>query len=178
MYPVAVQGFYQRKSLTEVLWLAVLAVGALALPVFYLQRLIRRRRWSLRWLLFAPAVALLALYAWRTLAMHPRGTWSADVLIGLMAALGIWSVYHLLFHQQWKFLMLGVGLSAVVATLLMFATESTMSLRRSGLVGYWTAGDWFAAVAAVASQVVMPLAVAAWWTSKRNKQTAGLETPS
>ncbi len=176
MYPVVVQGIYHHKSLSEVLRLAVVAVGALALPVFYLQRLILRRRWSLRWLLFAPAVTLLALYAWRSLATHPRGIWSADVLVGLMAALGIWSVYHLLIHQYWKLLTVGVAVSAVVATLLMLGTGPTMPFRVPELVGYWTARDWFAAVAAVASQVVVPLAVGVWWTNKRKQQPVGLGT--
>jgi hypothetical protein len=145
----------------------LLTLGAILIPAGYVYRLIRGRRWSLKAMLLAPAVSVLALVSWRALRSSQSGYLIPDIIAGVMAALSVWAVFTLMRHQSWKIMGASIALSMLLATLLMFGAQATISLRSPGMIGYWTLSAWFTSVCAAAAQIVMPMAVGVAWGHAR-----------
>ncbi len=171
--PITAFGLYNGKTFAEVIRLALLSLGAILLPAGYVYRMIRNRQWSLKTMLLAPAIVMSALVCWRALQSSRNGSQLADTIAGVMAMLTVWALFALLRHQQWKTLGIGIGLSMLVATLLMFGAQASIRLETPGVTGYWTIAAWSMAVLAAAAQIVMPLAVGITWSKTKTKQ-AGL----
>lgn len=156
---IVAHGLYDRKSLAEVIRLALLSVGAILIPMYYVYLLTRSRQWSLQSMLLAPAISMLALVCWRGLQSAQSGYLVSDVIAGVMAALSVWGVFTLMRLQSWKILGASVALSMLLATLLMIGAQATIPLRSPGMSGYWTLSAWFSSVCSAAAQIVMPMAV-------------------
>jgi hypothetical protein len=167
---IVVHGLYDRKSLADVIRLALLTLGAILIPVGYVYRLTRRRQWSLQSMLMAPAICMLALVCWRALWSSQAGYLVPDIIAGVMAALSVWAMFTLMRHQSWKLLGVSIALSMLLATLLMFGAQATFPLRSPGMIGYWTLSAWFTSVCAAAAQIVMPMAVGVAWGQARIKK--------
>ncbi|QEG39195.1 serine/threonine protein kinase [Roseimaritima ulvae] len=168
--PIRALGPYRYKSLADVLWLGVLTFLALWLPVVYGVRAIWRRQWSLRALLLAPLLTMLAIYGWRALATLHRGQIGTNVLLGTLVTAAIWSVGYLIVHKHWRPLAMVTAVSALLATLLMFATEQSMVARSPGLIGYWTLPNWLAAVLTTASFLLGIVGVLALRQDMQNRR--------
>lgn len=168
---IVAHGLYDRKSLAEVIRLSLLTLGAILIPINYVYRLARRRRWSLQSLLLAPAICMLALVCWRALQTSQSGYLLSDTIAGVMAALSVWGVYSLMRLQSWKILGASVALSMLLATLLMIGAQATIPLRSPGMIGYWTLSAWFTSVCSAAAQIVMPMAVGVAVGQARIKKT-------
>jgi hypothetical protein len=171
---VIAHGLYSRKSLADVIRIAILTIGAILLPIGYSYRLIRRRQWSLQIMLLAPAITMLALVCWRALQGLQYGFLIPDIMAGLMATLSVWAVYTLMRHQHWKTLGISVALSMMVATLMMLGAQATIRQQTPGVVCYWTVGAWLSSVCAAAAQIVMPLALGIAWANDRAKRTGSI----
>jgi serine/threonine protein kinase len=170
MRPVSSLGLYRERSLAEIVRLALLSIGAVLLPARYLFGMIRYRQWSLQSMLLAPAITLVALVCWRSLASvqsNPRMI--VDIIAGTLAILSIWAVYAMLQLRQWKILAMTLLLSGIVGTLMALGAQS-MANSNTGIVGYWTFGTWFSSVCAAAAQIAVPIglgqAVAQHWSKK------------
>jgi serine/threonine protein kinase len=167
---IVAHGFYDRKSLADVIRLALLSLGAILIPIGYVYRLVRRRQWSLQAVMLAPAVSVVALVCWRALRSSQAGYLIPDIVAGVMAALSVWAVFTLMRHQNWKTLGVSIALSMLVATLLMSGAQATIPQRSPGMIGYWTLGAWLTSVCAAAAQIVMPMAVGVAWGHTRVKK--------
>jgi serine/threonine protein kinase len=172
--PITAFGLYNGKTFAEVIRLAMLSVGALLLPAGYVFRIFRHRQMSLKTLFLAPAIVILAFVSWRALQSSRNGSQLADLIAGAMAMLTIWALFALLRHQQWKTLGIGIGLSMLVATLLMFGAQASIRLETPGVTGYWTIAAWSMAVLAAAAQIVMPLAAGITWARVKTKQAGSI----
>lgn len=172
--PITAFGLYDRKTFADVIRLALLSLGAILLPAGFVYRMIRRRQWSLKTMLLAPAIVMLAFVCWRALQSSRNGSQLADLIAGAMAMLTIWALFALLRQQQWKTLGIGIGLSMLVATLLMFGAQASIRLETPGVTGYWTIAAWSMAILAAAAQIVMPLAVGVTWAKDKTKQAGSI----
>lgn len=172
--PITAFGLYDRKAFADVIRLALLSLGAILLPAGFVYRMIRLRQWSLKTMLLAPAIVMLAFVCWRALQSSRNGSQLADLIAGAMAMLTIWALFTLLRHQQWKTLGVGIGLSMLVATFLMFGAQASIRLETPGVTGYWTIAAWSMAVLAAAAQIVMPLAVGITWAKDKTKQAGSI----
>ncbi|MEZ6091881.1 MAG: protein kinase [Pirellulaceae bacterium] len=168
---VTAHGMFQRKSLADVARLALLTLGGLMLPAGYTYRLIRYRRWSLKTILFAPAVGMFALVSWRSLQDADVGTnVTIDVIAGLMVALTVWAIINIMRHQRWKALLTGMAVSMLLATLFMLGAGESIERRLPGVVGYWTFSAWLTAVLAAATQIVMPVGFGIMWAQDKARR--------
>lgn len=167
---IVAHGFFDRKSLADVIRLALLSLGAILIPIGYVYRLVRRRQWSLQVMLLAPAVSILAIVCWRALRSSQAGYLIPDIIAGVMAALSVWAVFTLMRHQSWRILGVSIALSMLVATLLMFGAQAMLPQSSPGMIGYWTFGAWLTSVCAAAAQIVMPMAVGVAWGHARVKK--------
>ncbi len=144
-------GIYVGRNLEDAIWLAVLATGAILIPVFYVVQLVRNRQWSLRQVLFGFVVTMVAIFAWRSPSL--------EIGAGLFIASSILSVAYLLRHLKWKLLAVGIVLSMLYGTIMMATGAGTLT---EGSVGYWTFNEWLRASAWSVSQCIPPLAWGDW----------------
>ncbi|MFY8200521.1 MAG: hypothetical protein ACOVLE_07620, partial [Pirellula staleyi] len=142
---------YLGRNLADAIWLAVLATGAILIPVFYVVQLVRNRQWSLRQVLFGFVVTMVAIFAWRSPSL--------DIVTGLFLAASILSVAYLLRHLKWKLLAVGIVLCMLWGTLSM----TNAFTYTEGTVGYWTFNEWLKASAHSVFLWIMPLAVTDWF---------------
>ncbi len=172
---VTATGIYASQTLGRVVWLALLATGAILLPIVYVFSMIRQRQSSLRQLLLAPVVTLLALIAWREFSQQPFGFRSTDVIVGGLTSISLLVLYTVLRHQQWKLLGLGVLFSVIAGTLFMLGAISSIAQQIPGVVGYWTLSNWLTAIPAAGAQLIAP-SMMLWYISqvffpeKRNRE--------
>jgi hypothetical protein len=96
----------------------LLSLLGLILPLSYVWLPIRRRRCSLRWLMLAPAVVLLTLYAWRWLMIESDTPLLAvmQLLGGTVACLGLLGLAQIIANRRWR-LLSGTVAAAAAATL-------------------------------------------------------------
>ncbi|MGB7343927.1 MAG: protein kinase [Pirellulaceae bacterium] len=159
-------GMYAHRSFAQVVSLSARATAAIILPLLLVLPPITTRRCSLRRLLLAPPVAILAMISWRSILAQQRGDSMTNFTIGVVTVASVWGVCTLLRDQRWKSLGAVVLISCVLAGLLMLLQQATFSTQSPGMVGYWKFGSFGLAVLSVLGQVVMPIVWAIFWFQK------------
>lgn len=170
---------FRRATFGELAWRTIFASGIFLAPLFYLGRILRRRRWSLRYMLLAPAVFLIAVYSYQGLSniLKPHESISSTIFLGAIGGFGLIGCVQLLMHRQWKILINTFGFcvfgAAISFLMLSFAKTSVHEEIHYHLT--WSTAGWafVAAFPLIAPGLVVGYFV---YLKKRKAQTASFSS--
>ncbi|TWU02249.1 serine/threonine protein kinase [Stieleria varia] len=160
--------FIDRRLYIHQLLISLFATGGILLPLAYVIRYVRRRQLSLRALLLAPPIALLALYSWRAMSNHTPQAESAvsNWIAGTMIALAVVSLVYLLRRCAWKALMVSVVASLAGGFAMVMMSWNTQFDKIPGVV-YWIRPQDVLLISVGVLVFILPAIAAGHWKRLR-----------
>lgn len=131
----------------------MMAVFALLLPVWYVDNLFRGRQWTLRYLMAAPLVAVLAMLAWRSLlfsnnamSIDPNANepWPLTLLGGSIACAALAFIVRAIRRRKFLVLAIPFALAIAMTALIMGLPILVQTLTNAEKAYSWRIDDFVA----------------------------------
>ena len=162
-----------HRSTDQLIQNGLSAFCVVILPIWFLYTNIIRRKWSLKMLLFAPLVVLLALIGWRAINSPTMGPGPSDRLaMGTMLAFSTIGFGLMIIRQQWLSLATILALASVIAVLIMKGSEAVMLASHPEITPIWTLQGWLYTMASLLMVLGGPVLSGLWfvyWLQDRAK---------